>query len=154
MALIKCPECGKEISDKSANCIHCGFPLKLPISKCLIDEKEYDLENVQQLLNANVKQIDTIKDAIIDAIGISNLIYFKASFIDEFASKIVTEHSIPKEYNSGTKKYNPSVISCPRCGSTSITTGARGVNWTLGLIGASKTVNRCAKCGHTWQPHL
>lgn len=25
--LIKCPECGKEISDKSKQCIHCGFPL-------------------------------------------------------------------------------------------------------------------------------
>ena len=27
MALIKCPECGKEISDKSTCCIHCGYPL-------------------------------------------------------------------------------------------------------------------------------
>ena len=27
MALIKCPECGKEISDKAPSCIHCGFPL-------------------------------------------------------------------------------------------------------------------------------
>ena len=24
MALIKCVECGKEISDKATNCIHCG----------------------------------------------------------------------------------------------------------------------------------
>ena len=29
MALIKCPECGKEISDKAPACIHCGFPLSL-----------------------------------------------------------------------------------------------------------------------------
>ena len=27
MALIKCPECGKEISDKASTCINCGFPL-------------------------------------------------------------------------------------------------------------------------------
>lgn len=27
MALIKCPECGKEISNKSKQCIHCGYPL-------------------------------------------------------------------------------------------------------------------------------
>ena len=27
MALINCPECGKEISDKAKNCIHCGYPL-------------------------------------------------------------------------------------------------------------------------------
>ena len=27
MALIKCPECYSEISDKSLNCVKCGFPL-------------------------------------------------------------------------------------------------------------------------------
>ena len=27
MALINCPECGKEISDKAVACINCGFPL-------------------------------------------------------------------------------------------------------------------------------
>lgn len=28
MALIKCPECGKNISDKAYQCIHCGYPLE------------------------------------------------------------------------------------------------------------------------------
>lgn len=28
MALIKCPECGKDISDKAHSCIHCGYPLE------------------------------------------------------------------------------------------------------------------------------
>lgn len=27
MALIKCPECGKEVSDKAVRCPHCGLPL-------------------------------------------------------------------------------------------------------------------------------
>lgn len=27
MALIKCPECGKEISNKATNCPHCGMPI-------------------------------------------------------------------------------------------------------------------------------
>ena len=27
MALIKCKECGKEISDKATTCIHCGCPI-------------------------------------------------------------------------------------------------------------------------------
>ena len=27
MALIKCPECGKEISDKANDCVHCGYQL-------------------------------------------------------------------------------------------------------------------------------
>ncbi|MCI8609460.1 MAG: zinc-ribbon domain-containing protein [Firmicutes bacterium] len=37
MALIHCPECGKEISDKSTCCIHCGYPLK---------EEELEARNV------------------------------------------------------------------------------------------------------------
>lgn len=28
MALIKCPECGKEISDKAGECPNCGYPLE------------------------------------------------------------------------------------------------------------------------------
>lgn len=27
MALIKCPECGKDVSDRAPACIHCGYPL-------------------------------------------------------------------------------------------------------------------------------
>ena len=28
MALIKCPTCGEEISDKAVQCVHCGATLK------------------------------------------------------------------------------------------------------------------------------
>lgn len=28
MALVKCENCGKEISDKAVNCPHCSFPCK------------------------------------------------------------------------------------------------------------------------------
>ena len=27
MALIKCPECRKEISDQANECVHCGYPI-------------------------------------------------------------------------------------------------------------------------------
>lgn len=36
MALIKCPECGKEISDRSKVCIHCGYPLEEETNKNVI----------------------------------------------------------------------------------------------------------------------
>ena len=29
MAFVKCPECGKEISDKATQCIHCGCPIEI-----------------------------------------------------------------------------------------------------------------------------
>lgn len=28
MALIKCPECGKEVSSLSQSCVNCGYPIK------------------------------------------------------------------------------------------------------------------------------
>lgn len=33
MALINCPECGKEISDKAASCPHCGNPINQPTNR-------------------------------------------------------------------------------------------------------------------------
>ncbi|MFW5669556.1 MAG: zinc ribbon domain-containing protein, partial [Acetivibrio ethanolgignens] len=33
MALINCPECGKEISDKAVSCPNCGVPIAKPIKK-------------------------------------------------------------------------------------------------------------------------
>ncbi len=54
------------------------------------------------------------------------------------------------QYSSPT--YSINTPHCPKCGSTAITAGARGVNYLTGFFGASKTVNRCANCGHTWKP--
>lgn len=28
MAIIKCPECGQDVSDQAGKCVHCGYPLK------------------------------------------------------------------------------------------------------------------------------
>lgn len=41
MALIKCPECGKEVTDLEKKCIHCGYPIntskrEVPIKKIVI----------------------------------------------------------------------------------------------------------------------
>lgn len=29
MAIITCPECGQQVSDKAKNCVHCGTPLTI-----------------------------------------------------------------------------------------------------------------------------
>ena len=42
MALIKCPECGKEVSDKSAICIGCGYPIRENIEEVKTNDKEVD----------------------------------------------------------------------------------------------------------------
>lgn len=45
MALIKCPECGKDVSDKAKACIHCGYPLQKEIQYCPYCGKENSKEN-------------------------------------------------------------------------------------------------------------
>lgn len=154
MALIKCPECGKEISNAATACIHCGYPLAQfnNISICEIDGKKYNLPTVKQLLDSNNATKENLAEAISqDIIAATGTWKFKVFFDQEFAEKILEDGKIPQEYNSGTIRRSTQ-ISCPKCGSTAITTGARGVNFTMGLIGASKTVNRCSKCGYTWKP--
>ena len=35
MALINCPECHREISDKAESCPHCGFPLVVELTQAV-----------------------------------------------------------------------------------------------------------------------
>lgn len=44
--LIKCPECGKEISDQSSVCIHCGCPIDTP--KENTNDATKDIPKLQQ----------------------------------------------------------------------------------------------------------
>lgn len=69
MALIKCPECGQEISDKSSVCIHCGYPIKEspkdePIASSgnirTINGVKFDITPVIELMNSN-QEIAAIK---------------------------------------------------------------------------------------------
>ena len=51
MALIKCEECGKEISDKAIACPHCGNPL---VTENL-QEKKNKTDNVTNTTNKEEK---------------------------------------------------------------------------------------------------
>ena len=52
MALIKCPECGKQISDKANVCIGCGYPIKSNVDasiKTSIEEYKERKKNIEDL---------------------------------------------------------------------------------------------------------
>lgn len=53
MALIKCIECGKEISDKAKNCVNCGCP---------IEEQPEAKENYNKLIYENYNKIKLSKN--------------------------------------------------------------------------------------------
>ena len=59
MALIKCPECGTEVSDKAAACPRCGNPIAAPADAYLV-EMGFDCVSGQILNN---------KCAVFDANG-------------------------------------------------------------------------------------
>ena len=155
--LITCPECSEKISDKSDVCVHCGYPIKKILESkykniCIIDGTPYDLS--EQLNNINNSQYRPLKQ-LVEEYGMS------IADASNLWRIIKSTNQIPLEYNSSKQdeyrnqlnaEQNLKTPKCPKCGSTAITAGARGVNFTWGFIGASKTVNRCANCGHTWKP--
>ena len=40
MAIIQCPECGQQVSDKATSCIHCGFPIQPAVAPQIQYAKE------------------------------------------------------------------------------------------------------------------
>ena len=133
MALIICPDCGKEISDKSSACIYCGCPISH------IVENGIDL--------------DLLKDKIIkDGVDATQYVIDTTGWGILKSRNYVTEYAEKNSLIIGDHVYEEIKPRCPKCNSTSITTGARGVNGFWGFIGASKTVNRCGNCGYTWKP--
>lgn len=48
MALIRCPECGKEISDKAVSCPNCGCPMRQEPVEYLREEYEEDEEEEKE----------------------------------------------------------------------------------------------------------
>lgn len=177
MALIRCIECGNEVSSYANVCPKCGCPV----------QKSIDSENDGKLFDVVVSSIsnndlgwiegfickiwDTNGDiacsvvkqtpfciangvAIQTANEIKDLLEKEGSVISIEDSKMAKEmYTIDQVKETGLyKKYHPLPLTCPRCGSTAITTGSRGYSLVWGFAGSGKTVNRCGKCGYSWKP--
>lgn len=179
--LIKCPECGKEVSDKAAQCIHCGYPLSEFISAnskketedekfiCNIFGTEADLTDLNNLVKQ--KKYHTFLDALLlldkdhplkknkDAIPyILDYLDRHDSLPTSISTEDVEGKAIPINLFERPRRYKrieqnaTGKVSCPKCGSTSIATGQKGFSIVTGFIGSNKTMNRCANCGYKWMP--
>lgn len=62
MALIKCPECGREISNRAESCPHCGFPIREELEK----QKELEEKAKEEREKEEHRQVTLMKieDAI------------------------------------------------------------------------------------------
>ena len=67
MAIIQCPECGKEVSDKAGNCPHCGFGVKQYMEDEEKERKkqkdlEYKIEKYQMEVTMPVPPVKRFSD--------------------------------------------------------------------------------------------
>ena len=124
-----CPRCGKVVSESVSNEGECNF------CGCTMIKTRYTVE---------------------EAMDYDDITYFNKKVCNEYVygnplySDSEYQHRLEQEYR---KFYgSSSVLRCPNCGSTAITTGQRGYSVIYGFAGSSRTVNRCGNCGYKWEP--
>lgn len=134
--LIKCPECGKEISDKSKQCIHCGYPLKSNHT-CIINGKEYDLSFV---FDENYSYLYKVRDFV-------QITHCDIPTARQYIDKFIEDESLPKYVNVEPKQQNSSTTTCPRCGNTTFTPMKK--KWSMWAGFATNQVELvCNNCGY------
>lgn len=169
MALINCPECNKQISDKAVACPNCGYPLEIIQRKNHKTNSSYILiltsaygcqlqvtKYVKDILNITLYEakclIDSIPKIIFNNINLEKANQIKKDLEFIGATCVIEEYDELKNENEIVKKYKNSILACPHCGSPNISIGERGFSLISGFFGSNKTTNRCGNCGHSWQP--
>lgn len=173
MSLIRCVECGSEVSSYARVCPKCGCPMTIiknatssaydVVVKAVDPKRGLWIEGfICKTRGVDGKESEAIVDSLPFTIiegadkptaeEIKNLIENEGATVEVVTSGS-EEIRFTKEQLKETalyRKYQP--LRCPRCGSTAVTTTSRGYSLLTGFIGSNKTVNRCGKCGHTWRP--
>lgn len=177
--LIKCPECGGNVSDKAPACIHCGFPLSNihEENTCLVDGQEHDMT---EFIDSYMKLTDFEKKELYEntlkhyngrrEIASSNVTqtlrkineHFnwwndykgndRSYLADKFTLDYIDHNFQYFEFNTADIPDPSKTVRCPKCGSTSVTTEESGYSLLTGFWGSSKKHNLCQKCGYRWKP--
>lgn len=154
MALICCPECSKEISDKADACPQCGFPIADPqSSKPSLPAMIWEYEEPGFISvkcpscgkSSNVKDSATFKTAT----------GYKVNGQGKCACGLVFDEI-----------YRDERVKCPKCGSTEVTIQKEGFDagsaccgaflvGPFGLLCGAKEANKlnrhCLNCAHKWR---
>ncbi len=136
MIMIKvCPKCGF-MNPYNMTCFICDTTLvdtKYEETKEFVHNKEFRSQLIQQIYEEYV---------------------FNSPEYDEevFKKRVEHDEEIKRVGYPSSHSSNSSVLKCPKCGSTAVTTGQRGYSLLTGFIGAGQTMNRCGKCGYKWKP--
>ena len=167
--LIKCPECNKEISDKSEVCINCGYPIKQYLQE-LENEKLRDNPNIC-FIGGQPRNLSEFLEQLNNGVApgvVHGKLFNKAreegwlddilgGVSDSIMNYMVEHHEIPRSLEANKPKtyIQPQIPKCPTCGSTNIKkldVIDRGLS--VGIFGlGSKKINKsfeCRNCKYTW----
>lgn len=158
MALIRCPECGKEVSDRAKSCPNCGFPIE-EVHK---NEQEYKTdskdERVEELPpEERPEMFECVQCGKPLPKGIERCVYCNHIYQEEYKQKLKEE--------SETGAFGRDELSCPICGSkylkieNDIPTWKKILEvWTIGTLLPITKLNykkdmvyKCRKCGSIWE---
>lgn len=161
MALIQCPECAREVSDRAVSCPQCGFPVAKEVGTILPEEMEVGpcLPKVVDCLDC--KTIFSFEDEVCPNCGLFNSQKYR--ILEENGLIEELKPTVPQ-----VKPENEEGIKCPKCGAKNSHFAAKqgfGIikfvvgncivgpvtGLLTGRINSNKIVVACLKCGHRWR---
>lgn len=179
MSLVKCPECGKEISEKAILCPMCGYPIKEESEKSSSKSPSTTGMNVcpkcgkfiiakqncpdcgTNMIDCNcteAKWTDMLINGTLDKWEKQMRTKYVLSS-DEFDSNLykdrITDEKKENTYYDNLINNAESTLCCPTCNSTNVKS-ISGLNRvaSVAMLGIfSKKINKsfeCKNCGYTW----
>lgn len=169
MSLLKCPECGEEVSEYADKCQKCGCPIGIIKQKqpkieghiyAKINGIEYDVTEAAELLRIYYEKDDFKCPERIKAYNIIRKQFhipagqFERAF-DENTMIVAEINCDPIRQSTQSTKQSSNIPHCPTCGSTNI----KKISATSKVVGAglfglfSKTARsqfECKDCGYKW----
>ena len=175
MALIKCKECGKEISDQAQTCPNCGYPINIKDrdgvlhfywanmrgntflkTKIVIDGVSFGEIKCGHSIDISVDVgAHTVELYFRDKIAISETVDVTGSHLDEyfaFKHTVTSIKRIPassiKNWKQNNKLGDANIPKCPTCGSTNISKISMNRKiLSVGMIGlASTSAGKTFRC--------
>jgi len=142
MALITCPECGREISDQAAACPHCGYPIGSPQKKSysvvLVDNGTMtDLQELIDLYHLSKEEASAAMTAVTDhhpATLVSGLPLTEAEALPQKMSNPALVRVVPDEEAEDKEALRRAPV--PESGKHGMSFGATVGAVILGVIAA------------------
>ncbi|WP_249303408.1 zinc-ribbon domain-containing protein [Qiania dongpingensis] len=135
MALIKCPECGKEVSDKAAACPNCGFPLDLYAEAKRDNKADSNCHDKYGRFSNKESKIKASREKLQEALNKQTRSYHSQASCPRCGSTSIT--------------YTNKRLSIGRAMAGGVLAGPAGS--VMGGLSSKKGYAVCLSCGKKWK---